>query len=53
VAKSEREMKEMIKGLGKYVRMKNLEVNVEKTKIIERGRVKRMSGTGKGRKQNK
>jgi hypothetical protein len=34
VAKSEREMKEMIKGLGKYVRMKKLEVNVEKTKMM-------------------
>jgi hypothetical protein len=34
VAKSEREMKEMMRGLGKYVRKKELEVNVEKTKMI-------------------
>jgi hypothetical protein len=34
VAKSEREMKEMVKSLGKYVRKKKLEVNVEKTKIM-------------------
>jgi predicted nucleotidyltransferase len=32
VAKSEREMKEMVKSLGKYVRKKKLEVNVEKTR---------------------
>jgi hypothetical protein len=32
VGKSEREMKEMMRNLGKYVRKKNLEVNVEKTK---------------------
>jgi hypothetical protein len=30
VAKSEREMKEMMKNLRKYVRKKKLEVNVEK-----------------------
>jgi hypothetical protein len=34
VAKSEREMKEMMRGLGKYVTEKELEVNVEKTKTI-------------------
>ncbi|KAJ3632437.1 hypothetical protein MTP99_009448 [Tenebrio molitor] len=34
VAKSEREMKEMMRNLGKYVRKKKLEVNVEKTKIM-------------------
>jgi hypothetical protein len=34
VAKSEREMKEMLKNLGKYVRKKKLEVNVEKTKMM-------------------
>jgi hypothetical protein len=34
VAKSEREMKEMMKNLGKYVRKKKLEVNVEKTKMM-------------------
>jgi hypothetical protein len=38
VAKSEREMKEMMRGLAKYVKKKKLEVNVEKTK---------MSGDGK------
>jgi hypothetical protein len=32
VAKGEREMKEM--SLGKYVRKKKLEVNVEKTKMM-------------------
>jgi hypothetical protein len=31
MAKSEGEMKEMIRNLGKYVRKKNLEVNVEKS----------------------
>jgi hypothetical protein len=31
VAKSEREMKEMMRSLGKYVRKKKLEVNVEKS----------------------
>jgi hypothetical protein len=34
VAKSEREMKEMMKSLGKYVRKKKPEVNVEKTKMM-------------------
>jgi hypothetical protein len=34
VAKSEREMKEMMRNLEKYVRKKNLEVNVEKTKMM-------------------
>jgi hypothetical protein len=34
VAKSEREMKETMKNLGKYVRKKKLEVNVEKTKMM-------------------
>jgi hypothetical protein len=33
-AKSEREMKEMMRNLGKYVRTKRLEVNVEKTKMM-------------------
>jgi predicted nucleotidyltransferase len=33
VAKSEREMKEMMKSLGKYARKKKLEVNVEKMKM--------------------
>jgi hypothetical protein len=33
VAKSEREEKLMMNNLGKYVRMKKLEVNVEKTKM--------------------
>jgi hypothetical protein len=34
VAKSEREMKEMMKNLGKYVRKEKLEVNVKKTKMM-------------------
>jgi predicted nucleotidyltransferase len=34
VAKGERETKEMMKKLGKYVRKKKLEVNVEKTKMM-------------------
>jgi hypothetical protein len=34
VAKSEREMEEMMKNLRKYVRKKKLEVNVEKTKMM-------------------
>jgi hypothetical protein len=33
VAKGEREMKEMM-SLGKYVKKKKLEVNVEKTKMM-------------------
>jgi hypothetical protein len=43
VAKSEREMKEMIKSLGKYVRKKKLEVNVEKTKMMVFNKRKRKS----------
>jgi hypothetical protein len=35
VAKIEKEMKEMMRSLGKYVRMKKLEVNVEKAKMME------------------
>jgi hypothetical protein len=34
VAKSEREMKKIMKKLGKYVRKKKLEVTVEKTKMM-------------------
>jgi hypothetical protein len=34
VTKSEREMKEMMRNLEKYVRKKKLEVNVEKTKMM-------------------
>jgi hypothetical protein len=34
VPKSEREMKEMMKNLRKYVRKEKLEVNVEKTKMM-------------------
>jgi predicted nucleotidyltransferase len=34
MAKSGRETKEMMRSLGKYVRRKKLEVNVEKTKIM-------------------
>jgi hypothetical protein len=44
VAKSKKE-KEMRKNLGKYMRKKMLEVNVEEDE--NGGRVKRMSGTGK------
>jgi hypothetical protein len=35
VAKSEREMKEMMKNLRKYVRKKKLEVNVEKNDGVQ------------------
>jgi hypothetical protein len=34
VAKSEREVKEMMRNLGKYVMEKKMEVNVEKTKMM-------------------
>jgi hypothetical protein len=34
VARSEREMKEMMRNLRKYVRKNKLEVNVEKTKMM-------------------
>jgi hypothetical protein len=34
IKKSEREIKEMMKNLGKYVRKKKLEVNVERTKMM-------------------
>jgi hypothetical protein len=34
VAKSEREMNEVMKNLGKYLRKKKLEMNVEKAKMI-------------------
>jgi hypothetical protein len=43
VAKSEREMKEMMKTLGKYVRKKKVEVNVEKTKMMVFNKSKRKS----------
>jgi hypothetical protein len=43
VAKSEREMKEMMKNLGKYVRKKKVEVNVEKTKMMVFNKRKRKS----------
>jgi hypothetical protein len=43
VAKSEREMKEIMKSLGKYVRKKKLEVNVEKTKMMVFNKKKRNS----------
>jgi hypothetical protein len=43
VAKSEREMKEMMKNLEKYVRKKKLEVNVEKTKMRVFNKRKRKS----------
>ncbi|KAH0817010.1 hypothetical protein GEV33_005781 [Tenebrio molitor] len=34
MAKSQGEIKEMMRSLGKYVRKKKLEVNVEKTKMM-------------------
>jgi hypothetical protein len=34
VAKNERDLKEMMTNLGKYLRKKKLEVNVEKTKMM-------------------
>jgi hypothetical protein len=43
VAKSEREIKEMMKSLGKHVRKKKLEVNVEKTKMMVFNKRKRKS----------
>jgi hypothetical protein len=43
VAKSEKEMKEMMKNLGKYVRKKNLEINVEKTRMMVFNKRKRKS----------
>jgi hypothetical protein len=43
VAKSEGEMKEMMRSLGKYVRKKTLEVNVEKTKMMVFNKRKRKS----------
>jgi hypothetical protein len=43
VAKSEREMKEMMKNLRKYVRKKKLEVNVEKIKMMVFNKRKRKS----------
>jgi hypothetical protein len=43
VTKSEREMKEMMRNLGKYVRKKKREVNVEKIKMIVFNRRKRKS----------
>jgi spore maturation protein CgeB len=43
VAKGEREMKEMMKNLGKHMRKKKLEVNVEKTKMMVFNKRKRKS----------
>jgi hypothetical protein len=43
VAKSEREMKEMMRSRGKYVRKKNLEVNVEKMKMMVSSKRKKKS----------
>jgi predicted nucleotidyltransferase len=43
VPKSEREMKEMMKSLGKYVMKKKLEVDVEKTKMMVFNKRKRKS----------
>jgi hypothetical protein len=43
LAKSEREMKEMMRSLGKYARKEKLEVNVEKTKMMVFNKGKRKS----------
>jgi 16S rRNA G1207 methylase RsmC len=43
VGKSERKMKEMMKSLGKHVRKKKLEVNVDKTKMVMFNKRKRKS----------
>jgi hypothetical protein len=43
VAKSEREVKLMMKNLGKNVRKKKIEVNVEKTKMMVFNKRKRKS----------
>jgi hypothetical protein len=43
VAKSEREMKEIMRSLEKYVRKKKLKVNVDKTKIMVFNKRKRKS----------
>jgi hypothetical protein len=43
VAKREREMKEMTRSMGKYVRKIKLEVNVEETKIMVFTKRKRKS----------
>jgi hypothetical protein len=43
LAKSEREMKEIMKSLGKYVRKKKPEVNVEKMKMMVFHKRKRKS----------
>jgi hypothetical protein len=43
VAKREREMKEMMRSMGKYVRKIKLEVNVEETKIMVFTKRKRKS----------
>jgi hypothetical protein len=55
VAKSEREMNEMMKNLGKYLRKKKLEVNVEKAKMMVFNKRKRKNEENewnwKGRKK--
>jgi predicted GTPase len=56
VAKSEREMKEMMRNLEKYVRKKKLEVNVEKTKMMVFSKRKRKNEGERvevGRKQDR
>jgi hypothetical protein len=47
IAKNERETKEMMKNLGKYVRKKKLEVNVKKTKMMMFNKRKRKSEENK------
>ncbi|CAH1366415.1 unnamed protein product, partial [Tenebrio molitor] len=46
VAKSEREVKEMMRNLGKYVMEKKMEVNVEKTKMMVFNKRKRKNEEG-------
>jgi hypothetical protein len=46
VAKSDGEIKEMKKNLGKYVRKKKLEVNAEKTKMMEKKVMGCLQGIG-------
>jgi hypothetical protein len=48
VARSQRGIKEMMKNLGKYVRKKTLEVNVEKTKMMVFNKRKRKSEENEG-----
>jgi hypothetical protein len=55
VAKSEREMKVMMRSLGKYVKKKKLEVNVDKMKmmVFNKGKRKNEERVEMGRKQDR